>query len=330
MNDRKKVLITDRFSQEAFLTLEAQPYLDVQKTLTPDLKGVDLKGVHALVIRSVTQIKRETLQSAPDLQLIVTATSGFDHIDLDACKDWGVTVMHTPSANIESASQLTWALVLACTNKICKAHREIKLGTWNREMLMGTELAGKTYGIVGLGRIGKRVAEIAQVFGMNVLAYDPYLDDPIFREAGAERHSYEELLKQSDVMSYHVPKTKETHYMFNRALFDYTHSGLIVINTSRGTVVKEQDLVEALEHNWIAGAGLDVFEREPLQRASRLIGLPNVVLTPHIGASTTEAFAKASELAALKVIHFFVEGVTSDTLPPKASWYGAVSPWDNE
>ncbi len=330
MSERKQVLITDRFSQDALLTLESQPFLSVRKSHSPFLAQTDLNGVNALIIRSRTVIDREVLSRAKNLQVIVTATSGFDHIDLEACAEWGITVMFTPRANVESAAQLTWSLVLGCATKLTQAHREMKAGSWARELLVGTELHKKTYGIVGLGRIGSRVAEIAQAFGMHVLAYDPYQDDGHFREVGAERVAYEEILKQSDVLSYHVPKTKETHYLLNRSHFEYIHRGIILVNTSRGTVIKEMDLVEALENGWIGAVGLDVFEKEPLPRNSKLFNFQNVLLTPHIGANSAEAFAKASEQAALKVIRFFVDASTEDTLPPKAPWYGASPPWANE
>ena len=323
----KRILITDRFHTDAFLTLNQQPFLSVQKTDTPNLHKVDLTGVHGLIVRSRTVVDEEILSKAKDLQVIITATSGFDHIDLDSAQKWGVTVMFCPEANIESAAQLTWALVLACANKISQSHRMMKSGDWNREVLVGMELYHKTYGIVGLGRFGKRVAEIANAFGMNVVAFDPYCDEASFRQASAERLSYEEILKTSDILSFHVPKTSETHHMLNRSHFEYIHRGITLINTSRGSVIDEKDLAEALENDWIASVGLDVFEKEPLPRSSKLLNFPNVVLTPHCGANTREAFAKASEQAALKLIRFFQDSSTSDTLPPKAAWYGAVPPW---
>jgi D-3-phosphoglycerate dehydrogenase len=327
LTDQKNILVTDRFSHEAYLTLSQQPFLSVQKTESPQLHKQDISQVHGLVIRSRTVIDEAVFERAKKLQVIITSTSGFDHIDLDAAQKWGVTVMFTPEANVESASQLTWALVLACANKLPQAHRALKAGEWNRDAVQGIELNRKTYGIVGLGRIGSRVAEFANAFGMNVIAYDPYADEAAFREAAAERVAYEEILKHADVLSYHVPKTDETNAMLNRSHFEYIHRGLILINTSRGSVVREQDLCEALENGWIGAAGLDVFEKEPLPRNSKLLQYNNVVVTPHCGANTSEAFAKASEQAALKLIRFFVDSSTSDTLPPKAAWYGAVPPW---
>jgi D-3-phosphoglycerate dehydrogenase / 2-oxoglutarate reductase len=327
MSEKKKVLITDRFSQEGLLILENQNFMKVEKTKTPDLANEELKDVHALIIRSRTKINEELFKKAKKLQVIVTATSGFDHIDLEAAAKWGVTVMFTPDANVESAAQLTWALVLACANKILPATKTVKSGEWKREDVTGLELARKTYGIVGLGRIGQRVAEIANVFSMDVVAYDPYCDEQNFKDCDAERLAFEELLKRSDVISFHVPATKETYQMLNRSNLEYINRGVIIVNSSRGSVLNENDLAEALERAWIGAVGLDVFDKEPLARTSKLHSFSNTVMVPHIGANTAEAFQKASEQAALKVLRFFMDSSTSDTLPPKAAWYGAQAPF---
>lgn len=322
---KKKILITDRFAQDSFLYLQQHSNFEVVRSDSPlHLPLEHLVSAHALIIRSRTKIDEELLKKARQLQLIVTCTSGFDHIDLNATEKWGVTVMHTPTANIESASQLTWGLVLSCVNNIQAAHRMVKAGEWNRDHITGIELAGRTYGIVGLGRIGSRVAELAQAFGMNVVAYDPYQEDEVFERLQIPRLSYEEVLKSADVLSFHVPKTLETEHMLNRSQFEYIHRGIVLINTSRGSVINENDLCEALEKGWLRSVGLDVFEKEPLGRNSNLLKYPNLVLTPHIGANTEDAFFKASQIAANKLMAFFVDGSTSDTLPPRTPWYGAA------
>jgi D-3-phosphoglycerate dehydrogenase len=322
---KKKVLITDRFAQDVFLYLQQQPNMDVVRSDSPvHLPLEQLVNAHALIIRSRTPINEELLSKARNLQVIITATSGFDHIDLVATKKWGVTVMHTPSANIESAAQHTLGLILCCTNHLVTAHKLMKSGEWNRDGLVGMELSGRTYGIVGLGRIGTRVAQLAQAFGMNVIAFDPYQEDEHFEKHQVARLSYEEVLKTSDIISFHVPKTLETDFMLNRSHFEYIHRGIIVINTSRGSVIREQDLCEAIEKGWIKAVGLDVYEKEPLPRNSKLLGFPNVVLTPHIGATTEDAFYKASNIAAQKLVGFFLAGTTSDSLPPQVPWYGAT------
>ncbi|ASD64148.1 D-2-hydroxyacid dehydrogenase [Bdellovibrio bacteriovorus] len=322
---KKKILITDRFAQDSFLYLQQHSQFDVVRSDNPQHLPLEhLVSANALIIRSRTRIDEELLKKARQLQLIVTCTSGFDHIDLDATQKWGVTVMHTPTANIESAAQLTWGLVLSCVNNIQAAHKMVKAGEWNRDQITGIELAGRNYGIVGLGRIGSRVAELAQAFGMNVVAYDPYQEDDVFERLHIPRLSYEEVLKTADVISFHVPKTLETEHMLNRSQFEYIHRGIVLINTSRGSVINENDLCEALEKGWLRSVGLDVYEKEPLNRNSNLLKYPNLVLTPHIGANTEDAFFKASQIAANKLMAFFVDGSTSDTLPPRAPWYGAA------
>ncbi|PWU18576.1 MAG: phosphoglycerate dehydrogenase [Bdellovibrio sp.] len=322
MTKAKRLLITDRLSQAAFLLLQEQDFFQIEKTPAPEITVEQIKGVNVLLIRSRTPIDEKLLSDARQLQLIVTATSGFDHIDLKACEKWGITVMNTPSANVNTAAQLTWSLVLACAHHLVKAHAQVKAGFWNRDLLIGQELEGKVYGVVGLGRIGSRVAEIAEAFGMQVIAYDPYADDERFRSRQAERVSYEELLKRADVISFHVPLTKETSGMLSSSQLEYIQRGVILVNTSRGAVIVEQDLCQALEKGWVGSCGLDVFEKEPLSRSSSLLRLQNVLFTPHVGANSLEAFHKASEQAASKIISFFRDGTTSDTLPPKAAWYG--------
>ncbi len=315
--DLKKVVVSDRLSPEALLMLQGQGFVRVEKSKSPSLTVDEVKGAHALLIRSTTRVDDALLTAAQNLQVVVTATTGYDHIDFAACEKWGVTVMNCPWANVPTTAQLTWALVLACVHKITAAHAMIKGGQWDRQSLQSIELQGKTYGIVGLGRIGCRVAQLAEAFGMNVVAFDPYCEDKNFTDVDAERVSFEECLKRSDVISFHVPLTDETYRMLNRSHFEYIHRGAIVVNTSRGQVIHEPDLVEALERGWLGAAGLDVFEKEPLPRTSALLKQPNVVLTPHVGAASREAFEKASEQAALKILAFFKDGSTSDTLPPK-------------
>ncbi|QDK47418.1 phosphoglycerate dehydrogenase [Bdellovibrio sp. ZAP7] len=325
---KKKILITDRFAQDSFLYLQQNENFEVIRSDSHiHLPLEHLVSAHALIIRSRTVINEELLQKARQLQLIITCTSGFDHIDLAATEKWGITVMHTPTANVQSAAQLTWGLVLACVNNLMPAQKMVKDGEWKRDLITGIELSGRTYGIIGLGRIGSRVAELAQAFGMNVVAFDPYAADENFERLNIPRLSYEEVLKSADVISFHVPKTLETEHMLDRSHFEYIHRGIILVNTSRGSVINENDLCEALGNGWLRSVGLDVFEKEPLSKTSNLLGYPNVVVTPHIGANTEDAFFKASQVAANKLMAFFVDGSTSDTLPPRAPWYGAT-PFD--
>jgi D-3-phosphoglycerate dehydrogenase len=317
----KNILITDRFSQSGLSLLQSKSFLQISKSNDTSLHNHDVSEVHGLIIRSRTQIDESVLSRAKKLQVVITATSGFDHIDFKSTKKWGITVMHAPNAHIESAAQLTWGLILSCASKMNTAHKQVKSGEWNRNLLVGAELYQKTLGIVGLGRIGKRVSEIGEVFGMKVIGYDPYIDESVFKECSVTRVSYEELLKSSDVVSFHVPKTQETISMLSASQFAFINPKAIVINACRGGVINEDDLCKALDQGLISACGLDVFGREPLDRNSKLLSFNNVVMTPHIGANTERAFEKASHQSAEKLIAFFKDGTTSDVLPPKAAWF---------
>lgn len=319
---KKKILITDRFSFESQLYLERQGPFEILKSPHPmDLPLDSLVSCHALLIRSKTQITKELFEKARNLQVIVTMTSGFDHIDLVAAQKWGVTVMHTPWAHRESAAQLTWSLVMAIATQIVPAQTQVLSQKWSRELLKGFELFGRTYGVVGLGRIGTRVAEIAKSFGMRVVAFDPYQDAETFQKRNIERLGLEEVFHQADVVSLHVPKTLETHQFIHRHILSDLPKPVVLVNTCRGSVIDEALLLEALEKKWLLAAAQDVFEVEPLPEDSPLRSAPRLLMTPHIGSQTEEALEKASQMAAEKITRFFESGTTSDTLPPKAPWY---------
>ncbi|MES3038566.1 MAG: NAD(P)-dependent oxidoreductase [Bdellovibrionota bacterium] len=324
----KKILVTPRFDSSAWIFLKSQSNLELKKfPESGDLPWADIGQANGLIIRSQIRIDESFLKMAPQLQVIVTATSGFDHIDLEATQRWGITVMHAPTAHVESVAQLTWSFILNMSLGILSRHQKVKAGFWEREAQDGFELRGKALGIVGLGRIGSRVAELGKLWGMKVYAYDPYIEESVFRETKVDRMGYEELLKSSDVLTFHVPQSQETTGMLSRSHFEYINRGIVLVNTSRGKVISEEGLVEALEQKWVHAAALDVFEKEPLPRTSRLLNLPNVILTPHVGSCTEQAFHKASQEAADKIVRFFLDGVGTDTLPPKALWYTNKPPF---
>jgi D-3-phosphoglycerate dehydrogenase len=322
MLKRKTVLITDKFSKVSLQTLKQQDFLFVRQTASPDLSKENLDDVNGLIIRSRTRVDEKVFSRAKNLQVLITCTSGFDHIDLRAAAKWGVTVMFTPKANIESAAQLTWSLLLATATRIQEGRKLLESGQWNREDIVGTELGGKVFGVVGLGRIGSRVAEIAQAFNMHVVAFDPFIEDAEFKSLRVEKLGFAELLSRVDFLSFHVPLTEDTQNMMKPSDFAKLR-GVILINASRGQVLDEGALLDALKQGQVAAAGLDVFMKEPLSVNSELLQHPRLVLSPHIGANTLEAFEKASDMATEKLLRFFVEGTTSDTLPPKAAWYTA-------
>lgn len=315
------IVISEKFSTEALVTLKSSNLADVVKLSSLDELADHLPKATGLIIRSKTKITRELLATAPNLKLIITCTSGFDHIDLQATQEKNIQVMYTPNANAQSAAELTWGLILNTHRPIQDSHKQIKAGLWDREKLpAGFELAGKTIGIVGLGRIGQKIANFAKAFSMNVVAFDPYQEDEVFETLKLDRSSYEELLKQSDIITFHVPLTKETKNMMNRSHFEYTNKDVVLINTSRGSVINEDDLVDALDEGVVRMCGLDVFAKEPLSRESKLLKSPKVVLTQHIGAMTEQAFAKASMEATNLCIDFLKTNKTQNTLPFQNNW----------
>jgi D-3-phosphoglycerate dehydrogenase / 2-oxoglutarate reductase len=321
MKSVKKVLVTDRITESAELYLKQFPFLQIKKSNSPRPTPEDLLYVNALLIRSRTKIDSQIFERAKNLQVIVTCTSGFDHIDLAAAQKWGVTVMHTPEANVQSAAELTMMHLLLGARKWKKSQVLLESGVWKREHVIGSELRGKKLGIVGLGRIGKRVAELARAFGMNPAGHDPYLDDSVFEKLSIPKRSLEDIFSSCDFVTLHVPRTKKTTAMIHRGLLEKSHPQLILINASRGEVVVEKDLIAALHQGKLAGACLDVFESEPLSTDSPLLQMDQVHLTPHLGAQTEDAYEKASHQGALQIAQFFQDGSTSSLLPPRASWY---------
>ncbi len=313
--DMKKIIICERFALEAVIELKKNKNFAVEY-FKPEL----LSTADALIIRSKFKIDRELLEKTKNLKLIITCTSGFDHIDLKTTEEKKITVMYTPDANIIAAAEHTWALLMACTRQIVSAHKEMKSASWKREPFLGFELENKNLGIVGLGRIGQKVAQFANAFSMKVLAYDPYQTEDVFQKSKALRCSYDEILKKSDILSFHVPATFETQNMFSRSQYEYVDPELILINTSRGSVINEDDLAEALQNKQIKAAALDVFANEPLKKDSKLMKSPNIILTPHLGAFTEEAFLKASMKAAKLVENYFTKNQTENTLPLKNEW----------
>lgn len=317
-----KVLVTDRIDHSIRLQLGLHKNFEFSFTTKDEVLTLsDLPNFQALWIRSGTQVTKDLLDKMPALRFIVTATSGFDHIDLKATQARGIQVAFTPEANVQAAAEHTWLLLLACVRNFRASQDLIKTGKWTKEKVMGFELSGKTLGIIGLGRIGSRVAQMAQGWGLEVLAYDPYQNDDAFKKLNLERLSYEEVLRSSHLLSFHVPASAETHRMLNAQHFEFLQSGVIIINASRGNVIAESDLVTALKDGLVGAAGLDVFEKEPLTRDNPLLNLPNVVLTPHMGAQTEEAFFRGSESCLQKILAYFSGEQISETLPPVDTWY---------
>jgi len=265
-----------------------------------------IKGVHGLIVRSKPLVTRRVIEAADSLLVIGRAGVGVDNIDVEAARARGVEILTSPEAATQSVAELTMGLILAVARKIAFCDRKIRAGEWPKKHAVGVELWGKTLGVIGAGRIGLTVARIAKFgFNMNVVYYDVARNKKIEEEVGARYVSLEDLLREADVVTIHVPLTEQTKYLINEEKLKLMKRTAILINTSRGPVVDTKALIRALKEGWMAGAGLDVFEEEPLPPNHPLLELENVVLTAHIGASTEEAQERAGVDIAKKVVEFF-------------------------
>jgi D-3-phosphoglycerate dehydrogenase len=248
-----------------------------------------VRDVHAIAVRSETRITAEVFRAAPLLKVVGRAGVGVDNVDVEAATNHGVVVMNTPAGNTIATAELTFTHLLCGARPVAQACASMRAGQWDRKSFSGIELFRKTLGIVGLGRIGGEVAKRAQAFGMRVLAYDPYLAPSRAKAMQVEGVTLDEVLRQADYITVHMPLTEDTRYMIDEAAFARCKRGLRIFNCARGGIIKEAALIAALKSGQVAAAGLDVFEDEPLAKESELRSLPNVVLTPHLGASTAEA-----------------------------------------
>lgn len=311
-----KVLIANRFSTEALLKLKQKNICEVHASEDLGALKEHWSTADALLIRSGTKIEPILLSKLPQLQLVITATSGFDHIDLLACKKRNITVMHTPIANAQSAAELTWMLLLSSQRKLFLAQKQMQQGLWDRSPLIGTEVSGKTLGVVGYGRIGQRVTTIAQAFGMHVLIHDPYVEQtPQLDFLGLE-----EVIRKSDIVTFHVPLTTETRHMINATTLDWFDDQATLINAARGELFNYNELISHLQNHPHFKLATDVYPTEPLPKGAALLKMPHVTYTPHVGATTNEALQRASLEAIEKLSTFIASGDTSDTLPPKTIW----------
>lgn len=315
-----RVLITQDCSSEATAVLSSRIGAEVVCAETPQPSAEELKGVHALLIRSRTKVNKDLLALATDLKIVASATSGFDHMDTLACQAKGITVVHCPEANQESAAQLTMTLMLDITRQMTFAHNNIKQGKWREGLARGIELTGLQLGIVGLGLIGGRVAELANAFKMKVVAYDPYQTDEQFVKVGARRIGMMELFKSSDIISLHVPLTRETKHLINPRTLAHFNPDAYLINVSRGPVIDETELAVFMRKGRLKGAALDVFDKEPLSKDSPLHSLDNIIFSPHIGGHALQAFEKASMLAATKICEYFQGQAPDRQLPLNVEW----------
>jgi D-3-phosphoglycerate dehydrogenase len=291
MNGKYRVLVADSIAVEGLAPLRDDPRFEL--IVRPGLKGEDLASAiadaDAVLVRSATRITRDSLARAERLKAIGRAGVGVDTIDVDAATERGIPVLTAPAGNTTSAAELTLALLLSLARRVPAADKSMKNGEWDKKSFTGIELFGKTLGLVGAGRIGGEVAKRARAFGMRVVVHDPFLNAERARALDVEIGTLDEVLERGDVISVHVPLTDATRDLIGAPQIARMKKGVLLLNVARGGVVNEAALLDALRSGKVAGAALDVFEREPLPADDPLRQLPNVVLTPHLGASTAEA-----------------------------------------
>jgi D-3-phosphoglycerate dehydrogenase len=297
-----RVLVTEEIAERGLDQLrEAGHEVDVQLGLSGDDLVAAVAGAGALIIRSATQVTEAVLEAAPDLVVVGRAGIGLDNVDVEAATRRGVMVVNAPQSNVLSAAEHTMALLLAQARNIPQAHAALTSGRWERSRWEGVELSDKVLGIIGLGRIGKLVAQRAHAFGMRIVAYDPYVALDRARQLGVDLVSLDQLLAQADFVTIHVAKTPETVGLINKERLAAAKPGMRIVNVARGEIVDEDALAEAIRSGIVAGAALDVFTAEPTT-ASPLFELDQVVVTPHLGASTREAQDKAGDTIAEQVV----------------------------
>ena len=301
-----KALITDPVEKECIERLSAAGIEVVEAyDLTKESLLEKISEYDILIVRSKTKVDKQVIERATKLKIIGRVGVGLDNIDVEEASKREIKIVSTPEASTVAVAELVFALLLSLARSIPKADSSMKQGKWIKKELHGFELRGKTLGIVGFGRIGKAVATRAKAFEMHVIVYDPFAPQEVFEDLKIPRaENLKELLSRSDIVSIHVPLTRETEYLFNEEMIFSMKAGAILVNTSRGKVVDTKALLKALKTGHLLGAALDVYENEPPKEPweLELISLPNVIATPHIGAQTVEAQRIGAILIAENII----------------------------
>ena len=289
------VVVADSMDEQGLELLRRESDFEVVSTVDdPDRLPEEMRRAHALLVRSATQVTEELIMNAPSLRVVGRAGIGVDNIDVEAATRRGIAVANAPGANTVSAAEHAFALLLALVRHVPRAAKSMREGRWDRKQFGGTELRGKVLGLIGLGRIGAHVAGIARAFGMDVLAFDPFLSPEEAKRHDVSLSELDALLDRADVVSLHAPMTDDTRHILNAARLARLKPTAVVINTARGGLIDIAALLHALEKDELAGAALDVFEHEPLAEDSPLRWADKVLLTPHLAASTSEAQVRVS------------------------------------
>jgi D-3-phosphoglycerate dehydrogenase len=307
-----KIIICDPISPKGIALLQQRPEFNVV-VLPKRLSEAELlplvADATALVVRSETKVTKKVIEAAKQLKVVGRAGVGVDNVDIEAGTQHGVVVMNTPGGNTVTTAELSFTMLLSLARKVPQAHATMIAGKWDRKLFQGVELQGKTLGVLGMGRIGTEVAKRALAFGMRVVAYDPYLTEDRAKAIGAEfAPEVDHVYREADFITVHMPVTPETRGMLNTAAFAKMKPGVRIVNCARGEIIVEADLIAALESNKVAGAALDVFAVEPLPADHPYRKQANLILTPHLGASTEEAQEKCGIEVAEVIAGYLLTG----------------------
>jgi len=299
-----KILVTDKMAEEALQVLKDAGHDVTYDEMDGDALLKEIPKHDGLMVRSRTKANTDIVKAGAEgnLKVIGRAGIGVDNIDIETAGKLGIKVVNSPTGSTKSVAELTIGHMFSLARFIPKADITMKKGEWIKKQLKGTELNGKTLGLIGSSHIAQHVAKIANCIGMNILVYSPHCTDEKASKMGATRKDLEDLLKESDFVSLHIPHTKDSHYLLNEKTLGLMKNGSYLINLSRGGVVEEKALRKYLKEGKIAGAAIDVFEQEPPSSDNDLISLENVILSPHIGASTKEAQIQAGTICAKQII----------------------------
>ena len=310
-----KVLVSDPLSEVGVRIFQETPGIDIDVNTgltTDELKGI-IGQYDGLAIRSATKVTAEIIEAAHNLKVIGRAGIGLDNVDIPAASQRGIVVMNTPEGNTITTAEHTISMILALSRNIPQATASLKKGKWEKKKLMGREVFNKTLGLIGVGHIGRIVAEKAKAMKMKVIVYDPYIKPVSIERLDLEPVSFDELLQRADYITVHTPKTDETNNMINRETIARMKKGAMMINCARGGIVNEDDTCEALKSGHLGGAAFDVFSTEPPGKIE-LMDLPNFICTPHLGASTTEAQDNVAKDVAEQIIAYLLHGTVKNAV----------------
>lgn len=304
------ILVPDNLDKAGLRLLEAAEGVTVKAAAKMSREEVlaAIPNADALIVRSATKVDRAVLEAAPKLKLVGRAGVGVDNIDLTEATKRGVIVMNAPDGNTVATAELTLGLMLALARHIPAADGSLKAGQWERKAYLGVELRGKTLGLIGFGRVGRAVAKRAAAFEMTIIAYDPYVSQEAATPYGVQMVTLDELYSRADFISLHALVTPENYHMINAESIAKMKDGVRIINDSRGALIDEQALADAIKSGKVAGAALDVYEEEPPKPDNPLIGLHGVIHTPHLGASTLEAQDEVAVQIAQQILDALFKG----------------------